>query len=67
MRALVRRAVLATDWQAAGRIPSRLRGTYRVDIDLGGERTARIVGATLIAAGLAVALRPELAGVLRAH
>ncbi|MEO6331497.1 MAG: DUF2182 domain-containing protein [Gemmatimonadaceae bacterium] len=33
----------------------------------GGERTARIVGATLIAAGLAVALRPELAGVLRAH
>lgn len=31
----------------------------------GGERTARITGVTLIAAALTVAIRPQLAGVLR--
>ena len=33
----------------------------------GGERTARITGAILIAAGLAVVVRPDLAGVLPPH
>jgi predicted metal-binding membrane protein len=32
-----------------------------------GERIARIIGLALIAAGLAVAVRPELAGALRPH
>ncbi|MGK2934844.1 MAG: hypothetical protein ACSLFE_06320 [Gemmatimonadaceae bacterium] len=39
VRAQVRRAVLATDWRTASRTPSRLRGSYRVDMELGGERT----------------------------
>ncbi|MDQ3998109.1 MAG: hypothetical protein M3303_13965 [Gemmatimonadota bacterium] len=39
VRTLVRRAVLAPDWQVAERIPSRLRGTYRVDLEVGGERS----------------------------
>jgi hypothetical protein len=38
-RTLVRRAVLEPDWQAAERFPSRLRGTYRVDIEASGERS----------------------------
>ncbi len=38
VRTQVRRAVLATDWRAVSRIPSRLRGTYRVDMELGGEQ-----------------------------
>jgi predicted metal-binding membrane protein len=33
----------------------------------GGERTARITGAMLIAAGLAVVVRPDLAGALPPH
>jgi predicted metal-binding membrane protein len=33
----------------------------------GGERTARITGAILIAAGLAVVVRPDLAGALPPH
>lgn len=32
-----------------------------------GERTARITGVTLIAAGVMVLVRPELATVLRSH
>lgn len=39
VRTLVRRAVLEPDWLVAERVPSRLRGTYRVDIDVGGERS----------------------------
>ncbi len=38
VRSLVRRAVLEPDWEVAKRIPSRLRGTYRVDLEVGGER-----------------------------
>lgn len=38
-RALVRRAVLDPDWRMAERLPSRLRGTYRVDISVGVERS----------------------------
>lgn len=38
-RTLVRRAVLEPDWQVTERVPSRLRGTYRVDIEMGGERS----------------------------
>jgi hypothetical protein len=38
-RTLVRRAVLDPDWRVAERVPSRLRGTYRVDIEVGGERS----------------------------
>jgi hypothetical protein len=37
-RSLVRRAVLDPDWKVAERAPSRLRGTYRVDVESGGER-----------------------------
>jgi len=40
VRMLVRRAVLEPDWRVAERVPSRLRGTYRVDIEVGGERSA---------------------------
>ena len=40
VRTLVRRAVLDPDWRVAERVPSRLRGTYRVDIEVGGERSA---------------------------
>jgi hypothetical protein len=39
VRTLVRRAVLDPDWQVAERVPSRLRGTYRVDIQSGDERS----------------------------
>jgi hypothetical protein len=39
VRTLVRRAVLAPDWQVTERIPSRLRGSYRVDLEVGGERS----------------------------
>jgi hypothetical protein len=38
VRALVRRAVLEPDWQLVSRVPSRLRGSYRVDIDVEGKR-----------------------------
>lgn len=38
VRTLIRRAVLAPDWREAQRSPSRLRGTYRVDLEAGGER-----------------------------
>jgi hypothetical protein len=38
IRAKVRSAVLAADWDRAEQIPSRLRGSYRVDIQVGGER-----------------------------
>ncbi|HSJ64837.1 MAG TPA: hypothetical protein VK922_13160 [Gemmatimonadaceae bacterium] len=37
-RSMIRRAVLESDWEAARRIPSRLRGTYRVELALGGTR-----------------------------
>jgi predicted metal-binding membrane protein len=33
----------------------------------GGERTARVTGAILVVAALAVVVRPELAAVLRPH
>jgi hypothetical protein len=39
LRTLVRRAVLDPNWRMAARIPSRLRGTYRVDLEISGERT----------------------------
>lgn len=38
-RTLVRRAVLDADWSAAELLPSRLRGTYRVDIRTGVEQS----------------------------
>jgi hypothetical protein len=38
IRTLVRRSVLDPDWQAASRIRSRLRGSYRVDIEVGDSR-----------------------------
>ena len=37
-RTLLRRAILESDWQAAQGQPSRLRGTYRVDVEAGGQR-----------------------------
>jgi hypothetical protein len=36
---LVRTAVLEPDWEVASRMPSRLRGTYRVDIEAAGGRS----------------------------
>ena len=36
-RQMVRRAVLEADWRAALRVPSRLRGTYRVDLEVGDQ------------------------------
>ncbi len=39
VRTLVRRAVLDPDWEVAERFPSRLRGSYRVDLEVGGERS----------------------------
>lgn len=38
-RTMLRRAVLDPDWNVARSNPSRLRGTYRVDIYAGGERS----------------------------
>lgn len=38
-RTMLRRAVLDPDWEVAKILPSRLRGTYRVDIEAGGERS----------------------------
>jgi hypothetical protein len=38
IRSEVRRAVLEPDWEKAKVIPSRLRGSYRMDITIGGER-----------------------------
>jgi hypothetical protein len=38
VRTLVQSAILGADWYVAERIPSRLRGTYRVNLDAGGER-----------------------------
>ena len=37
-RTILRRAVLDADWRAAERMPSRLRGTYRVDLEAGDQR-----------------------------
>jgi hypothetical protein len=37
-RTMIRRAVLEPDWEVTRRLTSRLRGTYRVDVELGGER-----------------------------
>ena len=39
VRTLVRQAVLNPDWEATSRIPSRLRGTYRVSVDVKGGRS----------------------------
>ena len=39
-RAIVRRTVLDMDWEVAGRGPSRLRGSYRVDMEVRGERSS---------------------------
>lgn len=38
-RTMLRRAVLEPDWEMARRLPSRLRGTYRVDAEVGGVRS----------------------------
>ncbi|MCY7380682.1 MAG: hypothetical protein LH467_15245, partial [Gemmatimonadaceae bacterium] len=38
VRTLVRQAVLNPDWEVASRFPSRLRGSYRVSVDVNGER-----------------------------
>jgi hypothetical protein len=38
-RTMVRRAVLDPDWERARSIRSRLRGTYRVDLEVGGEQS----------------------------
>ena len=38
-RGIVRRAVLEADWRAAERAPSRLRGTYRVDLAIDDQRS----------------------------
>jgi len=38
-RTLVRHAVLDPDWEVAERVPSRLRGNYRVDLEVEGERS----------------------------
>ena len=37
VRTLVRRAVLEPDWNVASATPSRLRGSYRVTVEVGGE------------------------------
>ncbi|MBA3671916.1 MAG: hypothetical protein H0W68_07825 [Gemmatimonadaceae bacterium] len=39
VRTLVRRAVLEPDWRVVERMPSKLRGTYRVDIEAGSDRS----------------------------
>ena len=39
-RTMLRRAVLDPDWEVARSLPSRLRGTYRVDVEVGGERSS---------------------------
>jgi hypothetical protein len=38
-RTMLRRAVLEPDWEVARSRPSRFRGTYRVDVEAGGERS----------------------------
>lgn len=38
VRSMLRRAVLDPDWAAASSAPSRLRGTWQVDIEADGER-----------------------------
>lgn len=38
-RTMLRRAVLDPDWAVARQMPSRLRGTYRVSVETGGERS----------------------------
>lgn len=38
-RTMLRRAVLEPDWEVARSQPSRLRGTYRVEVEAGGERS----------------------------
>jgi len=38
VRRSVRQAVLDADWRAAAETPSRLRGTYRVELEAGGQR-----------------------------
>ena len=37
-RSMIRRAILEPDWEAARRLTSRLRGTYRVELELGDTR-----------------------------
>jgi hypothetical protein len=39
VRGLIRRVVLQPDWEIAQGIPSRLRGTYRVDLQTNGQKT----------------------------
>ena len=39
VRTLVRQAVLNPDWELVSSAPSRLRGTYRVSVDVSGERS----------------------------
>ena len=39
VRRIVRRSVLDTDWQRVAQTPSRLRGTFRLQFEVGGERT----------------------------
>ena len=39
VRSLVRRSVLEADWEVARQVTSRLRGTYRVELEVGGERS----------------------------
>ena len=39
VRTMVRQAVLNPDWEVASRAPSRLRGSYRVSVDVSGERS----------------------------
>lgn len=38
VRQLVRQAILSSDWEAARRMPSRLRGSYAVTMESGGSR-----------------------------
>ena len=40
LRAQVRRAILGADWNTVERVPSRLRGTYRVDLEADGDRSS---------------------------
>ena len=37
-RSIIREAVLRRDWEEMGRVPSRLRGTYRVTVESGDAR-----------------------------
>ena len=39
VRTMLRRAVLDPDWAVVAKVPSRIRGTYRVDVERGRERS----------------------------